>query len=71
MITLMTFNKYRMAQNSLDTVVLVLNIEGQVTFVPLCRIEGHAVAQLVEAQRYKSEGRWFDSGCCHRNFSLT
>ena len=34
-------------------------------------IEGHAVAQLVEALRYKREGRGFDSRRCHRNFSLT
>jgi len=27
--------------------------------------EGHAVAQLVEALRYKPEGRWFDSRWCH------
>jgi len=33
--------------------------------------EGHAVAQLVEALRYKSEGRGFDSRWCHCNFSLT
>jgi len=32
---------------------------------------GHAVAQLVEALRYKSEGHGFDSRWCHRNFSLT
>jgi len=32
---------------------------------------GHAVAQLVEALRYKSEGCGFDSRWCHRNFSLT
>jgi len=32
---------------------------------------GHAVAQLVEALRYKSEGRGFDSRCCHWNFSFT
>jgi hypothetical protein len=32
---------------------------------------GHAVAQFVEALRYKPEGRWFDSHMCHRNFSLT
>jgi len=31
----------------------------------------HAVAQLVEALRYKSEGRRFDSRWCHWNFSLT
>ena len=34
-------------------------------------IWGHAVAQLVEALRYKSEGRGFDSQWCHWNFSLT
>ena len=34
-------------------------------------ILGHAVAQLVEALRYKSEGRGFDSRWYHWNFSLT
>jgi hypothetical protein len=33
--------------------------------------KGHAVAQLVEALRYKPEGRRFDSRWCHWNFSLT
>jgi len=32
---------------------------------------GHVVAQLVEALRYKPEGRSFDSRLCHWNFSLT
>jgi len=32
---------------------------------------GHAVAQLVEALRYKSEGHGFDSRWCQWNFSLT
>jgi len=32
---------------------------------------GHAVAQLVEALRYKSEGRGFDSRWCHWYFLLT
>ena len=32
---------------------------------------GHAVAQLVEALRYKPEGRGFDSQLSHWNFSLT
>jgi len=32
---------------------------------------GHAVAQLVEALRYKPEGRGFDSRWCHWNFSST
>ena len=31
----------------------------------------HAVAQLVEALRYKPEGRGFDSRWCHWNFSVT
>ena len=34
-------------------------------------VEGHAVAQLVEALRYKSEGRGFDSPMLSWNFSLT
>jgi hypothetical protein len=32
---------------------------------------GRAVAQLVEALRYKPEGRGFDSRWCQWNFSLT
>ena len=32
---------------------------------------GHALAQLVEALRYKSEGRGFDSRWFPWNFSLT
>jgi hypothetical protein len=38
-------------------------------FYPLPR--GHAVAQLVQALRYKPKGRGFDSRWCHGNFSLT
>ena len=34
-------------------------------------ISGTAVEQLVEALRYKSEGRGFDYRWCHWNFSLT
>jgi hypothetical protein len=34
------------------------------------QIRGHAVAQLVEALRYKPEGREFDSRWCHWNFLL-
>jgi len=30
----------------------------------------HAVTQLVEALRYKSEGRGFDSVWCHWNFFI-
>jgi len=31
---------------------------------------GHAVAQLVEALRYKSEGRGFNSRWCYWNFFI-
>ena len=31
---------------------------------------GHAVAQLVEALRYKTEGRGFDSRLCHWIFFI-
>ena len=33
-------------------------------------ILGHAVEQLVEAMRYKPEGRGFDSRWCHWNFFI-
>jgi len=34
-------------------------------------MEGHAVVQLLEALRYKSEGHGFDSRWCYWNLSLT
>jgi len=34
-------------------------------------VEMYAVAQLVEALRYKPGGRGFDSRCCQWNLSLT
>jgi hypothetical protein len=49
-----------------------LRLHDDVHKIPLLRhLTGHAVAQLVEALRYKSEGRGFDSKLCHYNFSLT
>ena len=44
---------------------------GSGVFIHFMWIGGHAVAQLVEALRYKLEGRGFDSQWCHWNFSLT
>ena len=35
------------------------------------RCWGHAVAQLIEALRYKLEGRGFDSRRSHWKFSVT
>ena len=40
-------------------------------FIELLNFLGYAVAQLVEALRYKPEGRVFDSRWCQWNFSLT
>jgi len=37
-------------------------------FVPTQQYQWHVVAQLVEALRYKPEGREFDSRWCHRIF---
>jgi hypothetical protein len=39
-------------------------------YVRHSKFAGHAVAQLVEALRYKPEGRGFDSRLFHLNFSL-
>ena len=58
-----------------DHNVRVGSANGKCTELVLQRLEvwegGTAVAQLVEALRYKSEGRGFDSRWCHWNFSLT
>jgi hypothetical protein len=45
-------------------------IDVEIQFVPLSK-RGHAVTQLVEALRYKPEGRGFVSRWCHWIFSLT
>jgi hypothetical protein len=39
--------------------------------LPVATGQGHVVAQLVEALRYKPEHCRFDSRWCHWNFSLT
>jgi hypothetical protein len=44
---------------------------NRLNFTELIIIKGNAVAQLVEAVRYKPEGRGFDSLWRHLNFSLT
>ena len=33
--------------------------------------KGDCGSTVVKALCYKSEGRWFDSRCCHWNFLLT
>ena len=53
-------------------IIIIIIITVIITiFVLLFCCKGHAVAQLVEALRYKSEGCGFDSQWCHWNFSLT
>jgi len=48
--------------------IMLLSVDfGNV--IPVTR--GHAIAQLVEALRYKPEGHEFDSRWCHCNFPLT
>jgi len=49
--------------------VTCLNSEG--SFFTLNVVWGYAVAQLVEALRYKPEGRGFDSRWYNWTFSLT
>jgi len=44
---------------------------GNLIKIFYCTRRGHAVAQFVEALRYKPEGRGFDSRWCHWDFSLT
>ena len=49
-------------------------MENRVRSAVICtllHIEGYAVAQSVEALRYKQEGRGFDSRWCHWNISFT
>ena len=49
----------------------LLNGGNVIIIIIIIIIMGDVVAQLVEALRYKSEGRGFDSRWCHCNFSLT
>jgi hypothetical protein len=51
------------------THVNVMVVSTILLYVIVCEW-GQAVAQLVEALRYKSEGCGFDSRWCHWNFSL-
>ena len=50
----------------------ILNILTSLcTPIPILEDRFYAVTQLLEALRYKPEGRGFDSRRCHCNFSLT
>jgi hypothetical protein len=49
----------------------VSHVEGPRCLGRPAYVLGHAVAQLVEALRYKPEGRGFDCRWCYWNFSST
>ena len=64
--------------HSFTETILILILEIERTLMtkkkftsPKDRNWGYAVEQLVEALRYNSEGRGFDSRWRHSNFSLT
>jgi len=66
------FNMFQLKRPSLGN--NIINSENSVINKRLYALPlalGHAVAQLVEALRYKPEGRGFDFRWCHWNFSLT
>ena len=52
-------------------VVKLCYVQSSVLQLNTYSVGGHAVAQSVEALRYKPEGRGFDSEWCHWSFSLT
>ena len=49
----------------------ILSVQNYFNIILPSTCTGHAVAQLVEALRYKAEGRGFDSRWSYWNFSLT
>ena len=55
------------------TGVMIMQRGTSLSDINVCMLRkwGHNVAQLVEALRYKPEGRGFDSRWCHLNFPLT
>ena len=58
-----------------DDVIVLLYFEDKIMELLICDYTSlgrrHAVMRLVEALRYKPEGRGFDSRWCLGNFSLT
>jgi len=52
-----------------QTILFLVSMNGSTLNV--CKVRGHAVAQLVEALRYKPEGHGFNSRWCQWNFLLT
>jgi len=63
--------KSRGIKRNLQTKPLVSRIPYFEHFAVQSKAVGHALAQFVDALRYKPEGRGFDSRWCHWNLSLT
>jgi hypothetical protein len=61
--------RYRMKEISSPNLSKLFLSPCKYIYIPMYM--GHAVAQLIEALRYKPEGRGFDSQWCNWNFSLT
>jgi hypothetical protein len=56
--------------NLICLILLNLRLDRNLFYLNANNVQGRAVAQLVEAGRFKPEGRGFDSRWCHWNFSL-
>ena len=64
-------NKVTVDYTHHDIIVVFFNSDKVELGDVMWSIMEHAVAQLVEALRYKPEGRGVDSRWCHWNFKLT
>jgi hypothetical protein len=70
--------KYRVQENTkkknprrIRVGIYVYDAAKRECFIQVLLFSGYAVAQLVEALRYKPKGRGFDSRWNHWNFSVT
>jgi hypothetical protein len=61
---------YLLMQNLLSPSLLSKNLKIKICEIIILTVVLYAVAQLVEALRYKPEGRRIDSRWCHWNLSL-
>jgi hypothetical protein len=65
------YGMYSIFRDSSLKIKIMLEDRHVVYYGMYSMVGGHAVAQLVEATRYKPEDHGFDSRWCHWNFSLT
>jgi len=64
-----------LVQLKIESCDFCIQQDSEIEYLEYCHCcgsrRGHAVAQLIEALRYKSEGRGLDSRWCHWYFSFT